>query len=243
MMPLATTELGTDGAITGLMSEPMLQAGYNAAWVLVYTSALMMVLRFFAGPLVKAFTPLGLLAICATLAIVGLFLLSFASGLFFVFAAATVYGVAKTYFWPTMIGLASEQSPKGGALTINAIAGIGMLTVGVIGGPLIGHMQERSAEVAIEAQVPGVYGTIARQDSYILGSYSAVDADKVAQLPAEQEQEVRSVERAAKQGALAKITIFPAIMLFGYLALLLYFRTRGGYRPVTLAEGTAASGH
>jgi MFS family permease len=243
MMPLATTELGTDGAITGLMSEPMLQAGYNAAWVLVYTSALMMVLRFFAGPLVKAFTPLGLLAICATLAIVGLFLLSFASGLFFVFAAATVYGVAKTYFWPTMIGLASEQSPKGGALTINAIAGIGMLTVGVIGGPLIGHMQERSAEVAIEAQVPGVYGTIARQDSYILGSYSAVDADKVAQLPAEQEQEVRSVERAAKQGALAKITVFPAIMLFGYLGLLLYFRTRGGYRPVTLAEGTAASGH
>src|SRR5690606_27671489 len=63
MMPVATTELGTDGAITGLMSEPMLQAGYNAAWVLVYTSALMMVLRFFAGPLVRAFTPLGLLAI------------------------------------------------------------------------------------------------------------------------------------------------------------------------------------
>lgn len=243
MMPVATTELGTDGAITGLMSEPMLQAGYNAAWVLVYTSALMMVLRFFAGPLVRAFTPLGLLAICATLAIVGLYLLSFASGLFFVFAAATIYGVAKTYFWPTMIGLASEQSPKGGALTINAIAGIGMLTAGVIGGPLIGYMQERSAQTAIEAQVPGVYGQIARQDSYFLGDYAAVDADKVAQLPPEQQSEVRSVERAAKQGALAKITIFPAIMLFGFLALLFYFRTRGGYRPVTLAEGTAATGH
>src|SRR5690606_32846078 len=174
MMPVATTELGTDGAITGLMEEPMLQAGYNAAWVLVYTSALMMVLRFFAGPLVRAFTPLGLLAICATLAIVGLYLLSFASGLFFVFAAATVYGVAKSYFWPTMIGLASEQSPKGGALTINAIAGIGMLTVGVIGGPLIGYMQERSAQTAIEARIPGVYSEIARQDSYFLGSYSAV---------------------------------------------------------------------
>lgn len=243
MMPVATTELGTDGAITGLMEEPMRQAGYNAAWVLVYTSALMMVLRFFAGPLVRAFTPLGLLAICSTLAIIGLYLLSFASGLFFVFAAATIYGVAKTYFWPTMIGLASEQSPKGGALTINAIAGIGMLTAGVIGGPLIGYMQERSAQTAIEAQVPGVYGEIARQDSYILGSYSAVDADRVAQLPAEQQTEVRDVERAAKQGALAKITIFPAIMLFGYLGLLLYFRTRGGYRPVTLAQGTAASTH
>lgn len=243
MMPVATTELGTDGAITGLMSEPMLQAGYNAAWVLVYTSALMMVLRFFAGPLVKLLSPLGLLAICSALAIVGLYLLSFASGLFFVFAAATIYGVAKSYFWPTMIGLASEQSPKGGALTINAIAGIGMLTAGIIGGPLIGHMQERSAQTAIEANLPGVYGQIARQDSYVLGSYSAVDADKVAQLPSEQQSKVQQVERAAKQGALAKITVFPAIMLIAYLGLLFYFRTRGGYRPVTLAEGAAASGH
>lgn len=221
----------------------MREAGYNAAWVLVYTSALMMVLRFFAGPLVRAFTPLGLLAICSTLAIIGLYLLSFASGLFFVFAAATIYGVAKTYFWPTMIGLASEQSPKGGALTINAIAGIGMLTAGVIGGPLIGYMQERSAQTAIEAQAPGVYDQIARQDTYFLGSYLAVDADKVAQLPPEQAENVRNVESVAKQGALAKITIFPAIMLFSFLGLLLYFRTRGGYRPVTLAQGAAASSH
>lgn len=243
MMPVGTTELGTDGAITGLMEAPMREAGYNAAWVLVYTSALMMVLRFFAGPLVRAFTPLGLLAICSTLAIIGLYLLSFASGLFFVFAAATIYGVAKTYFWPTMIGLASEQSPKGGALTINAIAGIGMLTAGVIGGPLIGYMQERSAQTAIEAQAPGVYDQIARQDTYFLGSYLAVDADKVAQLPPEQAENVRNVESVAKQGALAKITIFPAIMLFSFLGLLLYFRTRGGYRPVTLAQGAAASSH
>jgi len=138
-----------------------------------------------------------------------------------------------------MIGLASEQSPKGGALTINAIAGIGMLTVGIIGGPLIGYMQERSAEDAIEVNVPGVYGQIARQDSYVLGSYSAVDADKVAQLPSEQQAEVRNLERAAKQKAMAQITVFPAIMLFGYLALLLYFRMRGGYRPVTIGSGVA----
>jgi MFS family permease len=243
MMPVGTTELGTDGAITGLMEEPMLQAGYNAAWVLVYTSALMMVLRFFAGPLVKALSPLGLLAACSTLAIIGLYLLSFAKGLFFVFAAATIYGIAKSYFWPTMIGLASEQSPKGGALTINAIAGIGMLTAGVIGGPLIGYMQERSAEKAIEAQVPGIYSQISRQDTYFLGEYLAVDGDKVATLPPEQQEQVRTVERVAKQGALAKITVFPAIMLISFLVLLFYFRTKGGYRPITLGEGAEARAH
>ena len=38
MMPLATTELGTDGAITGIMEEPMMAAGKNPLWVLIYTS-------------------------------------------------------------------------------------------------------------------------------------------------------------------------------------------------------------
>jgi MFS family permease len=242
MMPVGTTELGTDGAITGLMSEPMQQAGYNAAWVLVYTSALMMVLRFFGGALAQKLTPIGLLVICAALAVVGLWLLSFASGLAFVFFAATVYGVGKTYFWPTMIALASEQSPKGGALTINAIAGIGMLTAGVIGGPLIGHMQERSAQTAIEAQVPGVYQQISRQDRYVLGSYSAVDASKVDQLPVERQDQVRQIESAAKQGALATVAIIPGVTLFALLGLLLYFRTRGGYRPVVL-EGSPATSH
>ena len=61
MIPLATTELGTDGAISGLMEEPMKEAGYNGLWVLIYTSAIMMVLRFwFAGPIVEKLGPLGL---------------------------------------------------------------------------------------------------------------------------------------------------------------------------------------
>jgi MFS family permease len=52
MMPLATTEIGTDAWISGLMEKPMEEVGRNPVWVLVYTSAIMMVLRFFAGPIV-----------------------------------------------------------------------------------------------------------------------------------------------------------------------------------------------
>ena len=48
MMPLATTEIGTDGWISSLMEEPLKAAGHHPGWVLVYTSAIMMVLRFFA---------------------------------------------------------------------------------------------------------------------------------------------------------------------------------------------------
>jgi MFS family permease len=241
MMPLATAELGTDAAITGLMKEPMKEAGRNAAWVLVYTSAIMMVLRFFAGPLVKMLSPLGLLAGCAALGIVGLWLLSFASGLTFIFFAATVYGVAKTYFWPTTLGVVSEQFPKGGALTINAIAGIGMLTVGIIGGPLIGHMQEKSSQNAIERELPGVYENISAENEYILGQYMAVDPDAVLSLGAEQTEKVTAVDKKAKQGALAKIAIFPAIMLLCYISLILYFRSRGGYRAVQLQESAPSA--
>ncbi|MEE2623427.1 MAG: MFS transporter, partial [Verrucomicrobiota bacterium] len=138
MFPLATTELGTDGAITGIMQEPLQAANQNPLWVLIYTSAIMTVLRFFAGPIIHKLTPLGLLATCAGLAMVGLMLLSVTTTLVAIFAAATLYGIGKTFFWPTTLGVVSEQFPKGGALTLNAIAGIGMLSVGIVGGPLIG---------------------------------------------------------------------------------------------------------
>ena len=100
MMPQATTELGTNGWITSLMSTPMQAAGYNPAWVLVYTSAIMVILRFWAGPLIHTFSPIGLLAGCSTLAALGLFALSktAGSGMATIFAAATLFGVGITFF-------------------------------------------------------------------------------------------------------------------------------------------------
>ena len=244
MMPLATTELGTDGAITGIMEEPMKAAGKHPLWVLIYTSAIMMVLRFNVGPVVKALTPLGLLATCALLACVGLYLLSFASGLVFIFAAATIYGIGKTYFWPTMLGVVSEQCPKGGALTLNAIAGIGMLSVGIIGGPLIGHMQAASAVDAVKTEVSAeAFESVKGGGEYILGKYEDVDKKKLEALPEAESAKIGEVAKKARQGALKKVVIFPAFMLLCYLALLFYFKSRGGYKPVDLAEGEATGAH
>lgn len=232
MMPLATTELGTDGAITGIMEKPMAARGLSPLWVLIYTSAIMMVLRFFAGPVVRALTPLGLLASCSALAIVGLYWLSSVETFLTIFLAATLYGVAKTYFWPTMLGVVAEQFPKGGAVTLNAIAGIGMLTVGIIGGPLIGAMQEDSAKVALMEKSPGLYEDISKESTYFLGDYTAVDDEKVAALEPEKSQEVTETVESAKQGALAKVTIFPVFMLVCYIGLVLYFKSKGGYTAV-----------
>ena len=76
MIPLAITELGTDSWITELLTPAMTDLGLNAGWVLVYAMAIVLVLRLFAGPLVHKFSPLGLLAISALVAVAGLLLLS-----------------------------------------------------------------------------------------------------------------------------------------------------------------------
>lgn len=237
MMPLAITELGTDGAITGIMEEPLKSIGAHPLWVLIYTSAIMMVLRFFfAGPIVEKLGPLGLLATAAVLAIAGLFALSIASGLFFVFAAATLYGVGKTFFWPTMLGVVSEQCPKGGALTLNGIAGIGMLAVGIIGSPLLGKFQEDSIKDKIATDVPGVYEKISKEDTFFLGEYTAVDDQKLATLDEENSKKVVNAMEMGKQSSLAKVTILPAFMLICYIGLILYFKSRGGYQAQSISD-------
>jgi len=213
----------------------MKAAGWNPLWVLIYTSAIMAVLRFwFAGPIVEKLTPIGLLIVSAALAVLGLFFLSTAQGFAMLFIFATLYGFGKTFFWPTMLGVVSEQCPKGGALTLNAIAGIGMLTVGIIGGPLIGKMQEDSAKNALE---PATYEKISKKDSYFLGEYTAVDQNKVSELGEEAAKETNEKIKVARQGALANVTIFPIAMLIAYIALFLYFKGRGGYKAVELGGG------
>ena len=236
MIPLATTELGTDGAISGLMEEPMKAAGQHPLWVLIYTSAIMMILRFwFAGPIVAKLGPLGLLATSAVLAIAGLYLLSTASGLVMVFACATLYGFGKTFFWPTTLGVVSEQCPKGGALTLNAIAGIGMLAVGILGGPVIGKLTEDSIKISVEeASSVETYQSISKDSTYFLGDYTAVDNEKVGKLASEKKAEVEESIQKGKQGSLKSVAIFPFFMLICYIVLIMYFKNRGGYKPVEL---------
>jgi len=97
--------------------------------VLVYISGLMFVLRFFAGPIAHKVSPVGLMLGCAALASAGLFALSYAHNALTAFAAATVFGIGVCYFWPTMLGITSEQFPKGGALLLGVMGAIGNVAV------------------------------------------------------------------------------------------------------------------
>jgi len=238
MIPQATTELGTDGWITSLMASPMQAAGHNPAWVLVYTSAIMVILRFSAGPLIHKLSPLGLLATCSGLAALGLFALSktASAGVFTIFAAATLYGVGKTFFWPTILGLTSEQCPKGGALTLNAMGGIGMLAVGILGAPFIGYLQESSATRQLAAANPALYQTVTVEKNYLLGKYQAIDPVKSAAVTdSASTAAINAATTTGQFSALGKMALFPIFMFASYVALMLYFKSRGGYRPVQLA--------
>jgi MFS family permease len=243
MMPLATTEIGTDGWISALMEGPMKQLGYNPGWVLIYTSGIMVVLRFFAGPIVHKLSPLGLLATCALLAVLGLLALSKTNGagLAMIFGAATLYGIGKTFFWPTMLGVTAEQCPKGGALTLNTISGIGMLSVGILGFPFIGYLQESTATKKLEATSPALYQTVTTEKKYLLGDYKAIDPVKAAAVTQEPDKAALAVANTTGQfHALGKMAWFPTFMLCGYLILIFYFRAKGGYKPIDLVAGVEA---
>jgi hypothetical protein len=235
MLPLATTELGTDSWITDLVNPVMAKMGLQAGWVLVLTAFIMMVLRFLAGPIIHKLSPLGLLAVCSAIAIIGLFALSQAAGIM-IFIAAAVYALGKTFFWPTMLGVAAERFPKGGALTINAIGGMGMLSVGVIGAVFLGNIQDRQIDRELLAQNPALHAQVAAQEkASIFGKYKPIDQEKVAALSQDEKQAVTTVASAAKKSAIKTVAIFPAIMLVCYLILIFYFRARGGYKPVELS--------
>jgi MFS family permease len=258
MMPLATTEIGTDGWIEDILKGVAKEAGFHAGWVLVYTSAIMMVLRFFAGPIIHTLSPLGLLTGSSVLAIAGLYLLSSAEGLAMIFGAATLYAFGKTFFWPTMLGVASEQTPKGGALTLNTLGGIGMLAVGTLGFPYIGTLQADKQIAAVAAtpaaaKIPGLVSggtlsTLEERRIYEIIPYKVIDDAKlgaeVAKLPAEEAAEANGQFKKARerstQGALANMAIFPAIMLVAYLVLIGYFQSKGGYKPIHLDGSSSA---
>ncbi|SPE60750.1 Fucose permease [Verrucomicrobia bacterium] len=237
MILLATTELGTDSWIAALMEPVLKNFGADAGkYVIIYTSVIMFVLRFCAGTITRRISSLGLLAVCSAIASAGLFWLGHAGAAAgMVFLAATCYGAGKSFFWPTMLGVVSEQFPKGGALTISAIAGVGMISVGVLGNPLLGTIQDHFLDQNLAQEYPALHEKIVEpaQTKYGL-IYRPLDQTRIHGLSQTEKDEVNRVLTANNQATLAKVAVLPAIMFLCYVSLLLYFKSRGGYRQVHL---------
>jgi len=103
--------------------------GMQGILLLVYVSALMFVMRNFAGPIVNRISALGLMCFSCVCAAIGLYSLSLANSPLAAFAAATIWGVGVCYMWPTMLAMVSERFPRGGALALGLMGFAGGMSI------------------------------------------------------------------------------------------------------------------
>lgn len=143
----ATTELGTQQWVERILGE----SGAHPMLILAMVTGLMAVGRYFAGPVIEALNPTGVLLVSSVVATLGIYLLSIASG-GMVYLAAIVFALGVMYFWPTMIGFVGEYLPKTGALGMSLIGGAGMFGVSMWS-PVIGSWLDDAKAEAIASGV------------------------------------------------------------------------------------------
>jgi len=224
-------ELGTDSWIVDIMRNVIAK---NAVLLFIYTSGIMFVLRFFAGPIVERINPIGLLMVSSVLGFVGLMWLGSAATGLTVLAAATVYGVGKTFLWPTMLGVVGEKFPKGGALTMGSVGAVGALVAGLLGGPGIGYKQDYYATQYLQTEAPEIYETVKAASPnrfLILPAINGIDGRKAGKIAATDERFdiIRTARLFGGRMALRWTAVVPAVMAISFLLLVLYFRSKGGY--------------
>ena len=180
--------------------------GMHGILLLTYVSALMFVMRHFAGTLVHRLSPVGLLWISCLLAAAGLVLLSFANSPVTGLLAATVWGTGVCYMWPTMLATASERFPRGGALLIGLMGTAGTLSSFFVL-PILGRVYDST-----KIRVAG------GESAFRSLSGSALE----------------SVQNVAAQTSFRTVAICPIVLLVVFGAIWLYDRSRGGYRTEKL---------
>ncbi len=290
MIPLATAEIATDGWIQKLM-KPVLANEYeiDSGWAIVLSSLIMMTLRFFAGVPLKYLNPPSVLLVSSIFSIVGLFLLSSASG-GMIFLAFVLYGVGQTFYWPTVLGFTAEQFPKGGAMTLNTVSAMGLLTVGIFGMPFLGAVGDHynaevvkveQAQLFDKVDASSADGSLAyteKNKKFFGWEYDSVNVANLLkddalvtekgaalvdqmELPDEPTKEQRlealeanktfnttersevlkpegvALEKSLQNNGRKVLKVaasLPAIMAVAFLLLILYYKARGGYKPVQL---------
>ena len=157
----ATTELGTQGWITEILSA----SGATPMLTLALITGIMAIGRYFAGPLVHSLNPAGVLVASAILSTIGIFLLTQLSGSL-VYVAAVFFALGVTYFWPTMLGCVAEYLPKTGALGLSLVGGAGMAGVAIFN-PIIGAWADEAKQAAITNGATGVELTMASSQAIL----------------------------------------------------------------------------
>jgi MFS family permease len=138
-----TTELGTQQWIDRILSA----SGASPMLIMAMITGVMAVGRYFAGPIIHRFNPVGVLLASAVISTAGIYCLSIATGSA-VYFSALLFAVGVTYFWPTMIGFIAEYTPNTGALGLSIMGGAGMFAVSMWN-PVIGQWIDGARSAAL----------------------------------------------------------------------------------------------
>lgn len=126
MFLTASSELAPGAWVDVTLSSTV---GMPGILVLVYVSAIMFVMRHFAGALEHRFSDMGLLLMCTVPAAIGLYLLSVANSPVTALVAATVWAFGVCFMWPTMLAAVSRRYPRSGPWGIGLIGFAGALAI------------------------------------------------------------------------------------------------------------------
>ncbi len=247
---VGAVELGTDGWIQNITGNILTTS--EGKILFVFTSLLMFCLRFCAHFIEKhlKISPVGLLTICAALACVGLNLVSGIATFAGAMLALAVYALGKTFFWPTMLAVASDRFPRTGAIAISIMGGCGMMSAGLLGSAGLGYAKDRFAADELQKANPAIYAEYKAEKPsafLFLNPVYGLDGTKLsaAQTVAPEkrtpeQQTVAAASIAGDRRTLKADSFIPATMAAIYLLLLIYFKAIGGYKIVHI-EGTAAA--
>jgi MFS family permease len=249
---VGAVELGTDGWIQNITGNIL--TSEQGKILFVFTSATMFALRFCADFIERkiGLSPIGILLVCAILGCVGLNLTSGITGFGGALLALTVYGIGKTFFWPTMLAVASDRFPRTGAIAISIMGGIGMMSAGLIGSPGLGYAKDRFAGEALQQTNAVAYNAYKSEKTskfLFFKEVNGLDGTKLSEA-----QKVEAAARTPEQKAVAEASIagdrktlradsfIPAAMAAIYLLLLIYFKAIGGYKTIHIVETGNANG-
>jgi MFS family permease len=245
---LGSVELGTDSWIQNITGNILTPA--QGKVLFVFTSLLMFSLRFcahFIETHLKV-SPVGLLFICALLAVVGLRMVSGIDTFVGAMVALAVYASGKTFFWPTMLAIVGDRFPRTGAVAMSIMGGIGMMSAGLLGGPGLGYAKDRFTAEHLSATAPAIYEQYKApvpSKFLFLSEVRGLDGTKLsaAQTAAVKSPEQQIVSDASIVGdreTLKADSFIPAAMAAIYLLLFLYFKAIGGYKPLRIDEAVFA---
>jgi hypothetical protein len=137
--------------------------GFSGILVMVYVSAIMFVMRHFAGALDHKFSDMGLLLMCTLPAALGLYLLSVANSPMTALVAATAWAFGVCFMWPTMLAAVSRRYPRSGPWGIGLIGFAGALAIYFVL-PILGRIYDQAkieqagGEAAFKALAEGSEG-------------------------------------------------------------------------------------